>query len=128
MVPEQMELLLSDLDGAAAILRNQDLVAFLHAHGHSLSILVKPAGADSQDFGLVEFLHRAFGEEDATGGAALGLDSLNQDAVQERDEGADGLEGGCLITNRVSLEKFELRGQGDMRACTLLTPEVNLPW
>lgn len=46
MVPEQTQLLISHLDWGSAVLRNQDLVARLHAGRNALSILVNGAGTD----------------------------------------------------------------------------------
>jgi len=62
VVPEQCELLLADLDGAAAELGNQDLVASLDAERNALAILVVKTGADSEDLALVELLDGAIGK------------------------------------------------------------------
>lgn len=91
-VPEQCVLLLADLDGTAAELRNEDLVAGLDAHGHALAVLVGETGANGEDLALVELLDSAVGEEDARGSLGLGLDALHQNAVKERCEGLDVLE------------------------------------
>jgi hypothetical protein len=92
VVPEQSELLLADLDGAAAELGDEDLVAGLDAQRYPLAVLVVEAGADGEDFALVELLDGAVGEEDAGGGLGLGLHALHQDAVEKRCEGLDVLE------------------------------------
>lgn len=94
MVPEQSELLLANLDGAAAELRNQNLVAGLDAQRNALAILVVKTGADGEDLALVELLDGAVGEEDASGSLGLGLHALHEDAVEERCEGLDVLEEG----------------------------------
>jgi hypothetical protein len=78
-------------------LRNENFIASLHAHRYPLSIFIKAAGPDGEDVGLVEFLDAALGQEDAAGGAGFGLDSLDQHAVQERDERLDGFQGGRLL-------------------------------
>ena len=93
MVTEEGELLLADLDGAAAELRDQDLVAGLDAGGDALALAVKGTGADSEDLGLVELLDGRLGQEDARRRFGLGLDALHEDAVEQRRNGADGLEG-----------------------------------
>lgn len=93
MVAEQAVLVLADLDGAAAKLGDQDLVAGLHADGNAVSGLVEGAGADGEDLGLVQLLDRCLGQEDARGGLGLRLEALHEHAVEERGEGADGLEG-----------------------------------
>lgn len=92
VVPEQAVLLLADLDGAAAELGNEDLVAGLDAKGYPLAFLVLEAGANGENLGLVELLDGAVGEEDAGGGLGLGLDALDENAVKERSEGLDVLE------------------------------------
>jgi hypothetical protein len=102
VVPEQSELLLADLDGAAAELGNEDLVTGLDAQRYPLAVLVVEAGADSEDLALVELLHGAVGEEDAGGGLGLGLHALHQNAVEERCEGLDVLEHGLMEKDGVS--------------------------
>jgi hypothetical protein len=96
VVPEQCELLLADLDGAATELRNQNLVAGLDAQRNALAILVVEAGADGKDLALVELLDGAIGEEDASGGLGLSLHALHENAVKERCERLDVLEKGLV--------------------------------
>ena len=93
MIAEKRILILTNLDGRTTKLRNQNLVAGLDRRSNALSIAVKGAGANSQNFGLVEFLDGRLGEEDAAGGLGLGLDALDEDAIEERCEGFDGLGG-----------------------------------
>lgn len=93
MVPEQTVFLLADLDGAAAELGNQDLVAGLHADGNAVARLVECARADGEHLGLIQLLDGSLGEEDAGCGLGLGLEALDKNAVEEGREGADGLEG-----------------------------------
>lgn len=102
MVPEQSELLLADLDGAAAELRDEDLVTGLDAQRYPLAVLVVEAGADGEDLALVELLDGAVGEEDAGRGLGLGLHALHQNAVEERCEGLDVLEHGLMEEDGVS--------------------------
>lgn len=104
MVPEQSELLLADLDGAATELGDEDLVTGLDAQRYPLAVLVVEAGADGEDLALVELLDGAVGEEDAGGGLGLGLHALHEDAVEERCEGLDVLEEGLVESIVVSLE------------------------
>jgi hypothetical protein len=54
VVPEQAQLVLADLDGASAVLRDQDLVTGLYAGSNALSIFVEGTGANGEDFGFVE--------------------------------------------------------------------------
>lgn len=78
-------------------LGNENLITSLHAHAYPLSIFIKVTGPDGEDVGLVEFLDAALGQEDAAGGAGLGLDSLDQHAVQEWHERLDGFQGCRLL-------------------------------
>ena len=78
----------------ATYLGDQDLVAGLDADGNALALLVVGAGADGEHLGLVELLDGAVGEEDAGCGLGLGLDALDEDAVEERRDAADGLDCG----------------------------------
>jgi hypothetical protein len=77
---------------SATYLRNQNFVAGADTHGEALAILVKGTGANGEDLGLVLLLDAALREEDAGGGLGLGLDSLDQDAVQEGSEALDVAE------------------------------------
>jgi hypothetical protein len=103
VVPEQSELLLADLDGAAAELGNQNLVAGLDAERYPLAILVVKTGTDGEDLALVELLDGAIRKEDASGGLGLGLHALDEDTVEERCEGLDVLEEGLMESIGVSL-------------------------
>lgn len=77
--------------------RDQHPVTGLDAHGNPLALPVHTAGADGQDLGLVQLLDARLGQEDAGGGLGLGLDTLDQDAVQEGHEGLDRSDGGGLV-------------------------------
>ena len=92
VVPEQAQLVLANLDGASAELRDQDLVAGLYAGGNALSILVEGTGADGEDLCFVELLDGRLGEEDAGCGLGFGLDALDEDAVEQRRDALDGLD------------------------------------
>jgi len=96
VVPEQAQLLFANLDGASAELRDQDLVAGLYAGSNALSIFVKHAGADGDDLGFVELLDGGLGKEDARCGLGFGLDALDENAVEEGRNAADGLDCGHL--------------------------------
>jgi hypothetical protein len=74
-------------------LGNQHLVARLHARRNTLALPVKRTGSDSEDLGLIQLLHGGLGQEDAGCGLGLGLDALDEDAVEEGRNGADGLDG-----------------------------------
>jgi hypothetical protein len=83
-------------------LRNQNLVARRHTHGNPLAILVNGTGADGEDLGFILLLDAALGEEDAGGGLSLGLDALDQDAVEEGREALDVAEDGLDVGNLIS--------------------------
>lgn len=78
-------------------LRNQHLITSRNAHRQPLSILIHETRADSQDLGLVLLLDAALGEEDTGSGLGLGLDALDQDAVQEGGEALDVAEDGLMV-------------------------------
>ena len=74
-------------------LGNQNLVAGLDAGCYPLALLVECSGPNGQYLGLVQLLDGGLGQEDAACGLGLGLEALDEHAVEERGEGADGLEG-----------------------------------
>lgn len=73
-------------------LGDEDLVTGGDTHGETLAILVEKTGANSEDLGLVLLLDGSLGEEDTGSGLGLGLDALDQDAVQEGGKGLDVAE------------------------------------
>lgn len=81
-------------DKEPTYLRNQHLITRLHAGRDPLSLLINRARAHGQHLRLVEVLDGGLGQENAACGLGLGLYALHQDAVEERGDGADGLEGG----------------------------------
>ena len=93
MVTEERELLLSDLDRASTELRNQDLVTGSNTGSDPLALLVQGAGADGEHLGLIKFLDSTVRKEDSGCGLGLGLDALDEDAVEKRGDAADGLDG-----------------------------------
>jgi hypothetical protein len=94
MVPEQAQLLVSNLDRASTELWNQHLVAGLHTWRYPLAILVHCSGAYGEYFGFVELLHGRLGQEDTSCGLGFGLDALDKDAVKEGGDAADRLDCG----------------------------------
>jgi hypothetical protein len=81
--------------------RNQHPIASLNARLHDLALLVETARANGQDSRLVQLLDGRLWEEDAAGGLGFGLDALDEDAVQERRQGLDGLESGGLQEDKL---------------------------
>jgi hypothetical protein len=102
-VPEEVVLVLSDLDGRAAVLGNEDAITLGNTHGDTLAILVESAGANGENLGLVELLDAGLGKEETWGGLGLSLDALDEDAVQKGDEGLDRTEGGGLNAIELSV-------------------------
>lgn len=86
----------------ATYLRNQNLVAGGDTHGDTVAILGQETRANSEDLGLVLLLDAALGEEDAGGGLGLGLDALDQDAVEEGSKALDVAEDRLLRQKSVS--------------------------
>jgi hypothetical protein len=91
VIAEKRILILTNLDGRATKLRNQNLVAGLDGRSNALAIAVVGTGANSENLSFVELLDGGLGEE--AGGFSLGLDALDEDAVEEGSEGLDGLGG-----------------------------------
>jgi hypothetical protein len=73
-------------------LGDEDLVTGRDTHGETLAVTVEKTGANSEDLSLVLLLNSSLGEEDTGGSLGLGLDALDQDAVQEGSEGLDVAE------------------------------------
>lgn len=74
----------------------QNFVSRRNTGGHSLAIPIEAAGTNRQHFGFVQFLHTAFGQEETTSSLCFCLDPLDEDAIEERSKGGDGLECGSL--------------------------------
>lgn len=84
----------SKLEGLkpATYLRDQDVVTGSNAHGKARTVLVDGTRANGEDLGLVLLLDAALGEEDTGGGLGLGLDALDQDAVEKGSKTLDVTE------------------------------------
>jgi hypothetical protein len=81
---------------ADSYLGNENAVANGNAHGQALALLVQTTGSDGQDLGLVQLLNARLGQEDAAGSLGLSLDALDENAVQQGGQRADGSDGGSL--------------------------------
>ena len=88
--------------GGATYHRDEDLVTGGDAHGEALAVLVKGTGANSEDLSLVLLLDTALREEDAGGSLSLGLDALDQDAVEEGSKALDVAKDRLLRRESVS--------------------------
>lgn len=96
-----MELLFADLDRATTPSGQKDPVSGLDRDGSDVAVLVASTGTHSDDGG---FRERRLGgrrrEEDTRGSFGLGLESLDEDSVEQRLESLDVLEGsghcGCF--------------------------------
>ena len=68
------------------------MVTNSNTHGQTLTISLQGTGANGENLGLVLLLDAALGQEDAGSSLGLGLDALDQDAVQEGSEVLDVTE------------------------------------
>lgn len=115
MVPEEMILILTDLNRTSTILHqpsanthryhhcttrthlwNQNAITRLDRDLHPLPIFIEAAGPHREDLGLRELLDGGLGEEDARCGFSLGFDPLHEDAVEEGGKGLNRAKGGGL--------------------------------
>lgn len=80
-------------------------VTGLHTHWYPLAVLVHGTRANCQHLGLVQLLYCRLGKEDTTGGLCLGLCALDEDSVEERRKGLDGLDGSSLFITRLALRR-----------------------
>lgn len=82
--------------GSGTHLGDQDSVANRHTHGQTRASLGERTGSNSQNLALVQLLNARLGQEDAAGRLGLSLDALDQDTVQQGDEGLDRSDSGGL--------------------------------
>lgn len=68
------------------------MVTGSNAHGKARAVLVDGTGTNGEDLGLVLLLDAALRKEDTGGGLGLGLDALDQDAVEEGSKALDVAE------------------------------------
>lgn len=79
------------------------MVTDSNAAGNILAIPVKQTRANSENLGDVLLLDAALREKDTRGGLGLGLDTLDQDAVEEGDEALDVTEDRLFKQESVSM-------------------------
>lgn len=85
--------ILADLDAVAAPARKEDLVSDLDARRNDLAILIGDTGAGSDDAGLGKRrLCGSRGQEETRSRLGLGLEALNQDAVEEGHDRLDAAD------------------------------------
>src|SRR6266496_4401917 len=75
-----------DFDLGARPFAEQDTVADLDVDGDELAALVAAAGSNRDDLALLRLLLGGVGNDDATSGLRLGVDSLDDNAVVKRSE------------------------------------------
>src|ERR1700741_3428820 len=73
--------LAADLHFRAGVRREEDPVADADGERRALAVVEHLAFADGDDLAFLGLLLGALGQEDAAGGALLGLDALDEDAV-----------------------------------------------
>lgn len=89
-VADEEVLVFANLDRVAAPAGQEDLVAGLDRGGDHLAVLVGSAGASGNDAGLRKRGGGGRGgEEETRRGLGLGLESLYQDAVEQRHDRLD---------------------------------------
>src|SRR6266436_3261643 len=75
-----------DFDLGARPFAEQDAVADLEVDRDELAALVAAAGSNGDDLALLRLLLGGVGNDDATSGLRLGVDSLDDNAVEKRSE------------------------------------------
>lgn len=83
---EQMELDVVDLHLLATVFGQQHRVAVLHTQRHVLAGLVTRAGANGDNGALKHLSLRLLRDDQAAGGLRDGLGTLDQHAVEQREE------------------------------------------
>src|ERR1043166_6149613 len=84
-----------ELDLGAGPFAEQHTVAGRDIDGNELAGLVASAGADGDDFALARLLPGVVGDDDAGRGLALGLDTLDDDAIMQGAKFHRSLLVGC---------------------------------
>lgn len=100
VLTEQEHFLVLDLDIATTIGREKDGVTLGQGDRDALSILIQGAGTNGQDGSLVQGLLGLFGDKNAGGGLLGGLDTLDENAVKERDDGLGKAASGHHLAGR----------------------------
>jgi hypothetical protein len=72
---------------------DQNFVASFYAHGQTAAILADATGSNCEHLCFVELLDTALGQENTAAGLGLSAHSLDEDAIEKRREGLDGLDG-----------------------------------
>src|SRR5579883_1636499 len=84
-----------DLDLGAGPLAEQHAIARLHVDGDQLAALIAAAGADRDNLALRRLFLGSIRNDDAAGGAFLGIDALDDDAIVKRTKFHDLLLRAC---------------------------------
>jgi len=93
-VLEEVVLLVADFYRVATPAREENAVAGFDRERDDVALAVGGAGSDRDDRGLGERRRGCGGgQEDARRGFGVWLEALDEDAVEERGDGADGLDG-----------------------------------
>src|SRR6185503_5747543 len=82
------------LDLGAGVRTEEDPVTDLDAEGRALAVVEQLAVADRDDLAFLRLLLRALREEDASRGALLGFDALDEHAVSQGADHSGLLRGG----------------------------------
>lgn len=88
-----------------AYLGDQNTVTRVDTHRNALAVTVNSTRSNSENLSLVLLLDGALGKEDTGGGFGLGLNALDEDAVQEGskvlDVAEERLKGAIHVSNFV---------------------------
>lgn len=92
----------TDLDRVTTPAGKKNLVTGLDRGGDDFAVLVGSTGASSDDASFGKGRGSGGGrKEDTSGGLGLGLEALDEDAVEERDDRLDRADGGLSSLFRV---------------------------
>lgn len=119
-VTDEQVLVLADLDRVAAPAGKEHLVTGLDRSGDHLAVLVGSTGASSNDAGFGKGRRGSRrGNEETGRGLGLGLEALDEDSVEERDDRLDRADGGLSGLLRRQVVGTSREGRG-VRACRVM--------
>ena len=96
VISEQQQILLANFNGGTSIRRNQHPITGLNTSRDSVALLVKNAGSDGENIGLIKLLDILLRNEDARGSLSLSFSTTNQNSVQKRDNVLERLKSSRL--------------------------------
>src|SRR5256886_8213517 len=106
-----------DFDLGARPFAEQDAVADLDVDRNELAALVAAAGSNGDDLALLRLLLGGVGNDDATSGLRLGIDSLDDNAVVKRSEFHRGPP--TVLSTAHMREQFDIASAQNKELCAL---------